>query len=354
MKIISLFIYVIINGVDQLLKSKYRIGRKLSENPFSITYHGFLIGAEKPVIIKIYKRGTLNSSLIRSMKQRVRDFSLLAHHGAAKLLDGDYGWQGFYYVREYIEGLSVQELFERGEKIGAEKACAVVDQVLETLAVTHAKGIVHGALKPSNIFLDNQGLVKLADFVVEGEIKNAMPQRVEEILKNARYAAPEELAGEPAEPASDLYSLGLILFEMASGKPAPLPTGIEGNLLKLRSEFIGQDQLAVLPAFLREIILKALAKDPLLRFSSAADFRLSLEKKMVLRKPPGESELTRVFESVVTQYGGEEINIESESLQDVGRLKLRWGIEKHRNWILALILAAAVSLGVLYAFFIGK
>lgn len=176
--------------MDQLLKSKYRTGQKLSENPFSVTYRGFIIGSEKPVIIKIYKRGTLNSSLIKSMKQRVRDFSIISHHGAAKLLDGDYGWQGFYYVREYIDGVSVQALLDRGERIGAEKAAAIADQVLETLEITHAKGIVHGALKPSNIFIDNQGLVKLVDFVVEGEIKNAMPQRVHEILENAKYASP--------------------------------------------------------------------------------------------------------------------------------------------------------------------
>jgi eukaryotic-like serine/threonine-protein kinase len=340
--------------MDQLLKSKYRTGQKLSENPFSVTYHGSLIGTDKPVIIKIYKRGTLNSSLIKSMKQRVKDFALISHHGAAKLFDGDYGWQGFYYVREYIDGTSVQELLDRGEPIGADKAVAIADQVLEMLAIAHAKGIVHGALKPSNIFLDNQGLVKLADFVVEGEIKSALPQKVQEILENAKYASPEELAGLPATPASDLYSLGLILFEMASGKPAVKEPGIKGNLSKLKATLLAKEELAALPAYLKEIILKALQKDPELRFASAAEFRDSLEKKAIGRKVYGNSELNRIFESVVTQYGGEEISIESESLQDVGRVRLRWGQEKHRNWILAVVLLVAVVLGVLYAFFLGR
>jgi serine/threonine-protein kinase len=340
--------------MDQLLKSKYRIGHKLSENPFSVTYRGFLIGTEKPVIIKIYKRGTLNSSLIKSMKMRVKDFSLLAHHGAAKLLDGDYGWQGFYFVREFIDGASIQELFDRGEKLGLEKAVAVADQALETLAVTHAKGIVHGALKPSNIFLDSRGLVKLADFVVEGEIKSSLPQRIQEVMENARYASPEELSGEPAEPASDLYALGIILYEMAAGKPARLAGGLAGNLSKLQTGVFSKEDLAVLPGYLKEIINKATAKDPLLRFVSAADFRQSLERKALLRPILGDPGLVRIFESVVTQYGGEEITIESESLQDVGRLKLRWGKEKHRNWLLALVLLAAVAIGILYAFFLGN
>ena len=340
--------------MDQLLKSKYRTGQKLSENPFSVTYRGSLIGTEKPVIIKIYKRGTLNSLLIKSMKQRVKDFSLISHHGAAKLLDGDYGWQGFYYVREFIDGTSVQELLGRGEPIGAEKACAIADQVLETLALAHAKGIVHGALKPSNIFIDNQGLVKLADFVIEGEIKSAQPQKVLEILENAKYASPEELAGLPANAASDLYSMGLILFEMSAGKPALKESGIKGNFLKLKGAILSKEDLAALPNYLKEIIGKALQKDPLLRFASAAQFRDSLEKKAIGRKIYGNSELNRIFESVVTQYGGEEIGIESESLQDVGRVRLRWGKEKHRNWILSIVLLVAVVIGVLYAFFLGR
>ena len=62
----------------------------------------------------------------------------------------------------------------------------------------------------------------------------------------------------------------------------------------------------------------------------------------------------RIFESVVTQYGGEEINIESESLQDVGRVRLRWGQEKHRNWILTFVLVMAIAAGILYAFFFGR
>lgn len=337
--------------MEQLLKSKYRIGAKLSENPFSVTYQGFFIGTDKPVIVKIYKRGTLNSSLIKSMKQRVIGLSLINHHGIAKLLDGDYGWQGFYYVREFIAGKSVRELLDKGEKFGIEKAAAIADQALAALEVVHARGIVHAGLKPGNIFIDEQGIVRLTDFVIEGEIKAAMPQKALEIMENAGYASPEELHGEPVTPVSDLFSLGLILYEMASGRQMPFPAGLAGNIQKLRSSsLLSKELLMPLPSYLREILIIALQKDPLLRFSSAAQFRESLEKKILPRKITGNEELVEIFESVVTQYGGEDIDRESESLQDVGRLRLRWGKEKHRNWILAVVLAAAVIIGILYAF----
>lgn len=337
--------------MEQILKSRYKIGEKISDNPFSVTYRGTFIGTDKPVIIKIYKRGTLNSAIINSMKRKVREFAMINHHGIAKMLDGDYGWQGFYYVREFVEGQSLQEIIRREGLIGAERACAIADQILAALEETHARGIVHGALKPANIFIDNQGLIKLTDFVIEGEIKQSLPQKVAEVMENAKYASPEELEGSPAIPASDLFSLGLILYEMVSGKPAVTELGLKGNIAKLRIPPLG---ISSLPRFLGEIILKVLQKDSRLRFSSASEFRESLERRSVIPKPSGKEEFARIFESTVTQYGGEEIDKESEALEEVGRVRLRWSKEKHRNWILAVVIVVSVVLGILYAFFFGR
>lgn len=341
--------------MEHILKSRYKVGEKISENPFSVTYRGNFIGTEKPVVIKIYKRGTLNSGLIREMKQKVREFALFGHHGIAKLLDGDYGWQGFYYVREYIEGQSLQELFAKGEKIGIEKGSDIADQVLAVLAEAHERKIVHGALKPANIFIDSQGLVRVTDFVIEGEIKESLQQKVAEVMANARYASPEELAGRPATQASDTYSLGMILFEMAAGKPFPVHDGLAGNIRKLKGEsLLGKNELAPLPRYLAEIILKALQPEPLFRFASAVNFRASLEQKNLIEPPRENEEYIRMFENLVTEYGGEDISQESEALEDVGRFQLRWGKEKQRNRLLAAVIAAAVVMGLLYAFLFGR
>ena len=341
--------------MEQILKSRYKITTKLAESPFSLTYQGVYLGTNKPVIIKIYKRGTLNSSMIKSMKQRVASFSVINHHGIAKMLDGDYGWQGFYYVREFIEGSSLRELLDKGEKIGPDKACAIIDQLLAALEAAHERGIIHANLKPANIFIDNQGLVKLTDFIIEGEIKGSVPQKIEELMADSRYASPEELGGEPVSPASDIYSTGLILYEILAGQPLPVEKGIRGGVRKLKADsIIPKEELANLSGFFREIILTAIRRDPLLRFKSAKEFRESLAGKAPLQKPvPGE-EYAKLFESVVTQYGGEEINKESEILEDVGQVRLRWGKEKHRNWILAVIAATVVVVGIIYTFTLGR
>ncbi len=340
--------------MERFLKSRYKIGEKVSENPFSVTYKGFFLGTDKPVIIKIYKRGTLNSNIINRMKQKVRDFSLLNHHGIAKIIDGDYGWQGFYYVREYIQGRTLQQVLESDQKIGIDKAVTIVEEMCRALEPAHAKGIIHGALKPSNIFIDSQGVVKLVDFVIEGAIKEAMPQKALAIMENGRYASPEELAGNPASAFTDIYALGLILFELAVNGQA-VESGLPGSLKKLKeTSLFDRETLARFPRYLQEIISKALQIDPLLRFDSISDFRKSLEHKNLVLKAPPLEEYINIFEKTVTQYGGEELEKESESLEEVGRVRIRWGKEKHRNWILALLLGAALLSGILYAFLFGR
>ncbi len=338
--------------MERFLKSRYRIGEQLSENPFSVTYKGAFLGNNKPVLIKIYKRGTLNSLLINRMKQKVKELTQLNHPNLARLIDGDYGWQGFYYVREFVDGSSLKQVLARGEAIGFEQALLIAGQAGKMLESAHQRGIIHGAIKPSNIFLDPKGVVKIADFVIEGEIKEAMPQKAITLIDNADYTAPEELTGVKASAASDVYSLGLVLLEMLGNKTAGAG-GLAGGLKKIR-QGLAHEGLAQQPAYLRDIIDKSLQRDPLLRFGSMADFCFSLENRGIPDRKAPNAEFAAIFDSTVTQYGGEELTPESESLEEVGQVKLRWGKEKHRRWILVAVLALALVSGLIYAFLFGR
>lgn len=341
--------------MERFLKSRYKIGEKISDNPFSVTYKGSFLSSNKPLIIKIYKRGTLNSLLINQMKRKVKDLALINHHGVVKLIDGDYGWQGFYYVREFVEGKSLRDILRSGEAVGLEKAATIIEESCLALEQCHDKGIIHGALKPSNIFLDNKGLVKVADFVIEGQIKEAMPQKALAIMDDGRYTSPEELAGSAASAASDIYALGLLLYELLTLKPAVKARGLASGLHKLQHmPLLDQELLKDKPRYLQEIINKALQPDPLQRFGSAKELRESLEKKNVIAQPTKNDSFVNIFEKTVTQYGGEEVDRNSEAIREVGQVKLRWGKEKHRNWILTLVLASALITGLIYAFMFGR
>lgn len=341
--------------MERFLKSRYKIGEKISENPFSVTYKGSFLASNKPLIIKIYKRGTLNSRLINQMKRKVKELSLVNHHGVAKLIDGDYGWQGFYYVRDFVEGKSLQQILENGQEIGVERARIIAEEACRALEVVHGKGIIHGGIKPSNIFLDKKGVVKLTDFVIEGEIKESMPQKVLSIMNNGKYTSPEEIAGQAAAPSSDIYALGLVLFEMMTAQGLNIKEGLPGGLNKLRqAALFDKEVLARLPKYLQDIVVKSVQPDPFLRFTTITELRQCLENKTLIADDLPQQEFIKIFDNTVTQYGGEEITRESETLQDVGRVRIRWGKEKHRNWILGLILGAALISGMVYAFLFGR
>jgi serine/threonine protein kinase len=163
--------------MERFLKSRYKIGEPLGETPFSATYKGFYLGTQKPVVIKIYKRGILNNRLIKSMRNRLKILLAFFHPSIAKLIDGDYGWQGFYFVREFIEGKSVGEILKENRTFTLEDALNIGIEVCKVLKFCHQNNMVHGALNPNNIFIDQQGIVKVTDFVVEGEIKESNEQK---------------------------------------------------------------------------------------------------------------------------------------------------------------------------------
>ena len=340
--------------MERFLKSRYKIGEKISENPYSVTYKGSFLGNDKPLVIKIYKRATLNSSLISRMKEKVKTMVRLNHHGIVKLIDGDYGWQGFYYVREFVKGQSLKELIESGEKFELERSLPIIEEVCLVLEAAHTKGIIHGGLKPSNIFIDKKGIVKVADFVIEGEIKQAMPQKVLSIMTDGKYTAPDELAGLPASSASDIFSLGMILHEIALNKLPLSQFGLMGGLAKLRRRpMLSEEDVKDLPKYLQDVIAKALNKDPLLRFSTATEMRESLEKKSLVLKARPLEDYINLFDNTVTQYGAEELDKKSKPDLEERREKLNWGKEKHRYWILGVVLLSIFFFALLYIFMFG-
>ncbi|MFH1389194.1 MAG: serine/threonine-protein kinase [Candidatus Margulisiibacteriota bacterium] len=346
--------------MEQLLKSRYTIGEKISENNFSVTYRGTYVGTDKPLIVKIYKRGTLNSSLIKGMKFSVKDFSLISHSSVAKMIDGDYGWQGFYYIREYINGKSLRQVLADG-KMETEQALMIAQQVLAALEATEAKGVLYGALTPENIIINDKGEAKITDFVIKGEVKEALPQKIQELLVGLPYASPESLEGAPLTPASDLYSFGMIFFEMLAGRPLIKNGGIAAHLQKMkRASLVNRPELAFLPGYLADILFKLLQRDPILRFQSAAVVRESLASQSLPLPPKIGDEYLKLFEGVVTQYGGEDPS-QSQPAKPSGETKEQGepalmipDKKESRSWLFAIIIFMSVAIGVVYAFYLGK
>ena len=267
--------------MERILKSKYKILDKVFENQAHVTYKGVFTDSEKPLIIKIFKREMLNSTLIKSITKEVLPLTRIIHQRIPRLYDGDYGWQGYYFVRDFVEG---QCLFETKLPLEAEEASEIVIQIAEILNEAHKMGLVHGSLTPGNIFVSGNKVL-VCDFKIKSLVMGDIEQRPYLLAgEKASFMAPEMILGEGPGIRSDIFQAGLLLYLMLTGElPDNERTGFGRASANLNADFRPPSSVnGKVPRYLDEIVMFCLQKDPALRFQSAGQLADSLKNKALM------------------------------------------------------------------------
>ncbi len=334
--------------MDRILKSKYKITGKLSESDRSITYRGSHAETGANLLIKIFKRNYLNSVLTKKLKKDISVLSRLEHPSVPRLLDGDYGWQGFYFVREFVEG---SDFSSAKKPLEVEKARSLAEGICEALEAAHDRGIIHGNLTPGNIFLEGSK-VRVADFGINAAVNSSIEKLSATLMeKEAAYLSPEEVMGQAPDVHSDIYKLGIFMYLCLTGS---LPFSEEKSpvlaaLKKVRSA--PQPPSAInpkVPKFMDDIVMKCLERDPLLRFPSASYARSSLGNSALM--------LPHFFSIEMPELGildngkketPEEKKKESEKKEFETAEGNKSGISLFR-WMLAAFLASVAG-GIIYS-----
>jgi serine/threonine-protein kinase len=338
--------------MEKFLKSRYRIGEKIGENPFSFTYKGYLMGTEVPVVIKIYKRSALNSPLINKLRPKVTKIISLDHPNIARVIDGDYGWQGFYFVREFIEGESMEDFLLKGVP-QLSVSVEMIKQILSSLAVAHKENLIHGALNSTNIFIVGGREIKVTDFILEPGVRINPSLLAAKTTMDPQYMPPEQIKGEQINVASDIYSAGVISYRLLTGQ---LPF-IGGSALDLALKVISEEaeppsyRNREVPEYLDSIIMKMLEKDPLQRLSSAEDALESMEKQRLIFKLPSQDLVNLIYEEE-----GESLLVYDDARSRKTARESRSGKPKRRpkvKAILFLLVLLAIAAGLWYAFILN-
>jgi eukaryotic-like serine/threonine-protein kinase len=225
----------------------------------------------------LHERFAQDEQFVERFRREAHAAAGLQHQNVVGVYDrGD--WEGRHWIAmEYVEGASLKDLIVRGLEIG--EAVEIIRQVLAGARFAHERGIVHRDLKPQNVLVDADGRARVADFGIARAGASEITQ-TGSVVGTAQYLSPEQAQGKPVTAASDLYSIGVMLFETLTGRvPFEGESPVAVALMQVSERARPPSELnPKVPRALDAVVLRALAKDPANRFSSADEFLSALDQ----------------------------------------------------------------------------
>jgi eukaryotic-like serine/threonine-protein kinase len=268
--------------MQQLVDNRYRLVKPLGSGGMADVYLAHDNILDRDVALKVMStRYASDEEFVERFKREAQSAAALSHPNIVSIFDRGESEDGTYYIAmEYLPGGTLKDRIMSKGALPARTAAAVALQIAEALKCAHERGVIHRDIKPHNILITESGDVKVTDFGIARAASSSTMTRTGSILGTAHYISPEQAMGEPVGPASDLYSLGVVLYEMLTGElpyDAETPLGIamkhvNGHL---------QPPKAVDPSIpdgINAITCRLLAKDPEDRYASDAELMGDLER----------------------------------------------------------------------------
>ncbi|GAB6273335.1 MAG: Stk1 family PASTA domain-containing Ser/Thr kinase [Peptococcaceae bacterium] len=315
----------------KILGNRYEILEQLGGGGMALVYKGQDKLLHRLVTIKILRSEFISDQdFIRRFQQEAQAVARLSHPNIVNIYDVGQEDDIYYLIMEYVNGEDLKTVLKREKNLLFSQAVQIALQVCTALEHAHENNIVHQDIKPHNILITPSGKAKLTDFGIAHDITTTIvkPTGKETIMGTAHYLSPEQVRGEPATPKSDLYALGVTLYEMLTGKVPYTSDNLVAVAVKhLQEEPLPPSQInPLVNSQLEQVILQAMEKDPARRFSSAKEMALYLAKTL-----PDSGEATRLIpkDEFATRLLSPELNKTKKNLKSRtknSRLILRWSV----------------------------
>jgi len=258
--------------VGKLLDRRYRIRRVIGVGGMAVVFEATDLVMNRIVAVKMLKDDMSNDEVaVKRFINESKAVSMLSHPNIVKIFDVSVKGNLKYFVMERIEGITLKSYMHKKGALSTEEVLSYSEQVLKALEHAHAKGIVHRDIKPQNILLLKNGRVKVTDFGIAMLEEGDVVPNGEKAIGTVYYISPEQASGKEIDQRSDLYSLGVMMYEMATGT---LPFNAETPASVAMMQVMEQPKAPTdiktdIPKGLEQVILGAMEKTPERRFQNA-------------------------------------------------------------------------------------
>ena len=351
----------------QKINDRYEVIKSIGEGGMANVYLAYDTILDRRVAVKVL-RGDLSNDekFVRRFQREALSASSLSHPNIVEMYDVGEDNGIYYIVMEYIEGKTLKQLIKKRGTLTLSEAIDIMLQITDGISQAHDSYIIHRDLKPQNIMIKEDGTIKITDFGIAMALNSTQLTQTNSVMGSVHYLPPEQASGKGSTIRSDIYSMGILFYEIITGTlPFKGDNAVEIALKQMRDEIpsIRRKNQAI-PQSVENVILKATAKNPKNRYADSKEMHADLltvlndervnEERYVFKYPEHESEENTKTISVVKKKTDEKLNneeLEDEIIEDIVEEDI---VVKRTNtiiWVLASIFTVIV-IGLVSVFFV--
>ena len=276
----------------RLLAGRYRLVEQVGVGGMAIVYRAIDENTGHYVAVKLLRPDLAHDAdYVTRFQREAEAASKMTHHNIVNLTDVGMDGDNRFLVMEFVSGRTLKQIIQEKGRLSSRTATQITIRILSALQHAHENGIIHRDIKPQNILVNTEGHVKVADFGIARIANSATLTKGDVVMGSVHYFSPEQASGQPADERSDIYSVGVVLYEMLTGRvPFDGENQVAIAMQHIHNRPTPIEKIAPdVPASLNAVCMKALAKNPIYRYQTAkemaSDLRLVMDGRIMAPSP---------------------------------------------------------------------